>query len=314
MSGSITAESSAGREGLRLGGVTLAWLGMAGGLDRLGDALVPDAWKRHLALQTFLVLCQLTAAAAGLGLSWAFLRNPRETLALVAPRARSVVLAALVAPAVFVGAAAVALRIALPILMAEARARGPHVSRENAGAFGRALGEGSLLPTLLWGVVLAAVTEELLFRGALFTLLERAALVATGWARAPAPAAARVAGLSAALGAAVVFALMHGGLGGGVGLVRVVSTLCLGLACGVARYAARSVAAPIAVHLIHNTLAVGQARGWFPASSPLFDALPLPDAVLGLAGAGLVAAAFVSALAAVLRRRAEQERALRVDP
>ena len=301
------------REGLKLGAVTLLWLGMAGWLDRVGNALVPDDWKRHVALQTFLMACQLTAAAAGLALSFALLRHPREALALVAPRARDLALAALLAPAVFVGAAAVALRIALPVLLAEARARGPHASRENAGAFGRALGEGSLLSTLLWGVVLAAVTEELLFRGALFSLVERA--VRGPLAALPHASAARTAGLAAAVGAAVVFALMHGDLGGGVGIVRVVSTFCLGLACGVARHAARSVVAPITVHLVHNTLALGQARGWFAgASPPLFESLPLPDALLGLAALGVLLGAGGAALSVVLTRRAEQARALRLDP
>lgn len=208
------------------------------------------------------------------------------------------------------GAAAVALRIALPVLLAEARVRGPGASRENAGAFGRALGEGSLLPTLLWGVALAAVTEELLFRGALFSLLERVASRVL-----PSSAPGRWAGLAAAVGAAVVFALMHGDLRGGVGLVRIVATFCLALACGVARYATGSVAAPITLHLVHNTLALGQARRWFAgASPPLFEALPVPDALLGMAAAGLVAGALGAAISALARRRAEQERALRLDP
>lgn len=303
----MTAPVSGGpgrAEPIKLGAVTLVWLGLAGWLDRVGNAVVPDDWKRHVPLQTFLMGCQILAVAVGLGLSFALLARPREALALRRPRAWQLALAALLAPGVFVVSAAVALRIALPVLLEEARVRGPQVSRENAGAFGRALGEGSLLPTLLWGVVLAAVTEELLFRGALFSLLERAA-------RAVLPGG-RAAGLAAAVGAAVVFALMHGDLRGGVGLVRVVSTLCLGLACGVARHAAGTVAAPIVVHLVHNFIAVGQARRWFAsASAPLFEALPLPDAVLGLAALGLALALLLAAVGAAARRRARQERALR---
>jgi membrane protease YdiL (CAAX protease family) len=301
-------------ESIKLGAVTLVWLGMAGWLDRVGNVVVPDEWKRHVPFQTFLMACQITAAAVGLGLSVALLAHPRAALALVRPRARQLVLAALLAPGVFVLSAAVALRIALPVLLAEARVRGPQASRANAGAFGRALGEGSLLPTLLWGVVLAAVTEELLFRGALFSLLERAARAVLPGPGGRWVAGGRAAGLVAAVGAAVVFALMHGDLRGGVGLVRIVSTLCLGLACGVARHAAGTVAAPIVVHLVHNAIAVGQARRWFAsASPPLFEALPLPSPVLGLAALGLGTALVLAVALAVARRRAQQERALHLD-
>jgi len=288
----------------RLAAVTLVWLALAGGLERLGNHLVPDAWKRHVELQTFLIACQVTAAALGLGLSFALLARPREALALVRPRARQVAAAALLAPAVFVGATAVALQAALPALLAEARRRGPHVSRANAGAFGRVLTESPLFLTLLWGVVLAALTEELLFRGALYSLLERAA-VRTG---------PRARGLVAVVGAALIFALMHGDLRGGVGMVRVVSTLCLGLACGVARYATGTLAAPVIVHLVHNTLAIGQTRRWFDgASPPLFETVPVPDALLGLALAGLAAFALLTALAAAARRREARDRALTLD-
>ncbi len=298
-----------GRDDGRLAAVTALWLLLAGELDRLGDAVVPDAWKRHVALQTFLMACQVTAAAAGLGLSFGFLRRPRAALALRVPSLRSLLGAALVAPAVFVAATAVAIQVALPTLLAEAETRGPHASRENAGAFGRALSGSPLLPTLLWSVVLAAVTEELLFRGALFSLLERI------FGRVAARAGGqRGVGLAAAVGAAVVFALMHHDVPGGVGLVRVVSTLCLGLACGVARQAAGSVALPIAIHLVHNTLAVGQSRGWFAGDArPLFETVPLASSILGLAAAGLAGLGVVAVTAAVARRRAEQARALDLE-
>jgi membrane protease YdiL (CAAX protease family) len=313
-------------ETLKLATVTVIWLALAKWLDRLGAAVIPDAWKRHVPIQTFLMACQVTAAAVGLGLALAILARPRAELGLLTPRARHLVTAALVAPAVFVGAAAVALQIALPTLLAEARLRGPQASRENAGAFGRALTGGALLPTLLWGVVLAAITEELLFRGALFSLLERVvrhlgtrSAGTTMGAPPPNPPLAMgappwSAGLAAAVGAAVIFALLHGDLQGGVGIVRVVSTLCLGLACGVARVAARSVAAPVVVHLVHNAIAVGQTRRWFAGSSPpSFEALPIPDPLLGLAVGGLVAGAALAIAAQAARRRAAQERALRLD-
>jgi membrane protease YdiL (CAAX protease family) len=293
---------------LRLAAVTLVWLALARWLERAGAYLIPDAWKRHVELQTFLIGCQVATAAAGLGLAFALLARDRAAAALglaPPPRARDVAAAALLAPALFVAASAVALRVALPVLIAEATARGPQVSRENAGAFGRTLTGAPLLPTLVWGVVLAALTEELLFRGALYALIERLAgrLVPH-----------RVAALVAVTGAAIVFALLHGDLAGGVGIVRVVSTLCLGLACGTARYVTGSVVPAVALHLVHNTVAVGQARHWFAGDGPPpFETLPLPENLFALAAVGLVAFVGLLGAAALARRRAAQARALRLD-
>ncbi len=124
----------------------------------------------------------------------------------------------------------------------------------------------------------------------------------------------RGAGLLAAAGAAVVFALLHWDLAGGVGIVRVVSTLCLGLACGAARYATGSVAAPVALHLVHNTVAVGQARRWFAGDGPPpFETLPLPESLFALAALGVAGLVALLGAAAVARRRAAQVCALRLD-
>jgi membrane protease YdiL (CAAX protease family) len=308
-------EAPAARETWRLAAVTLAWLACARYLERAGDALVPDAWKVKIQLQTFLIACQITWTAVGLGLAFALLARPRDTLALLPPRARSVAAAALLAPAVYVGSAAVAFQIALPTLIAEMRERGPHASRETAGEFGRMIQQGPTLATLIWGVVLAAVTEELLFRGALWSLVERLVRHVEGTApgsrgrlRAAAPA------IVATVVAAVVFSAMHGNLDGGVGIVRVVSTLCLGLACGAARGLSGTLAAPVAIHMIHNTLSLGPARGWFGRDAqPLLDWLPVPNALFGLAAAGAACAAAVWIGSTIARRRAERERALRAD-
>jgi membrane protease YdiL (CAAX protease family) len=297
---------------LRLAAVTLVWLALARWLERAGDYAIPDAWKRHVALQTFLIACQIATAVVGLALAVALLA-PRPAAAALGltppPRARDVAATALLAPALFIASAAIALRIAQPVLLAEAATRGPGVSRAHAGAFGRALTESPLLPTLVWGVVLAALTEELLFRGALYATIER--LVARLGRSVP---TARWPGLVAATGAAVVFALMHWDLGGGVGLVRVVSTLCLGLACGAARHATASVAAPFALHLVHNTVALGQSRRWFADDAPPpFDTLPISERLLMLAGLGVVLVAAIYAASALARRRAAQAKALSLD-
>jgi membrane protease YdiL (CAAX protease family) len=153
-------------------------------------------------------------------------------------------------------------------------------------------------------VALAALTEELLFRGALHALIERSARRL--WAPRD---AGRGAGIVAAAGAAVVFALLHWDLAGGVGIVRVISALCLGIACGAARYATGSVAAPVALHLVHNALAVGQARRWFAGDGPPpFESLPLPGPLFGLAALGLAAFVALTGASAIARRRAARAR------
>jgi membrane protease YdiL (CAAX protease family) len=313
MTSPTSPEAPSARETWRLAAVTFVWLACARYLERAGDALVPDAWKVKIQLQTFLIACQLTWTAVGLGLAFALLARPRETLALLPPRAWSAGAAVLLAPAVYVGSAAVAFQVALPTLIAELRERGPQASRENAGAFGRMLQQGPTLATLLWGVVLAALTEELLFRGALWSLVERLVRHVEG----PAPGSrgrlrAAVPALAATVTAAIVFSAMHGDLGGGVGILRVVSTLCLGLACGAARGLSGTLAAPVAIHLIHNALSLGPARGWFGRDAqPLFDWLPVPNALVGLAAAGAACAAVVWLGSTIARRRAERDRALR---
>jgi membrane protease YdiL (CAAX protease family) len=62
---------------------------------------------------------------------------------------------------------------------------------------------------------------------------------------------------------AVLFGAMHDDMKGGVGIVRVVSTTCLGLACGTARQATGSVLSAIALHLCYNLFSLGQTRHWW---------------------------------------------------
>lgn len=303
-------------DAIKLVVVALIWLVLARYLDRVAAAALPDALKAKIRFQSFLMICQGTVFVAGLSLSWLLLARPRRALALVLPSARSLAATVLLAPASFVVATAVAIEVALPTLMAEAQARGPGVSRENAGAFGRTLEQGSLLPTLLWGVVLAAVTEEVLFRGALWAAVDRAVALVVGPGAAVGPIGTlrrTLPGFLATLVAGLVFSALHGDLRGGVGVVRLVSTLCLGLACGGARHLTGSVVAPIALHLVHNTLALGQARRWFASSSPpLLETLPIPDMVLGLAAAGTMGVLLLGAVTVVLRRQESMRTALAV--
>jgi membrane protease YdiL (CAAX protease family) len=287
------------RETWKLLGIAAVWLVLAKELVPLGDALVPDAWKAKIALRTFLMLCQVTTALAGVALCAVFLRRPREALALGRPRAAHLLSAALLSPALFCASSLIALRAALPTLLAELETRGAGATRENAGDFGRTLEQGPLLLTLLWGALLAAATEELLFRGALWSALRGlSAPVEARWKErgevpdfvAPGVAsrlgrAAVERGVLPTIVAAAVFAFLHGGMQGGVGIVRVVSALCLGLACGAGRQASGSLFVPVLLHFGNNTLAIGHGRGWFAGSGePWVDGIQNP--VVELAGAG----------------------------
>jgi membrane protease YdiL (CAAX protease family) len=76
---------------------------------------------------------------------------------------------------------------------------------------------------------------------------------------------------------------------GAVGIVHAVATTCLGLACGLARHATGSVVPPILLHFLYNTIVIGNSRRWFGyPTEPLFPGTP--DAVVYLAGAGLLTA------------------------
>jgi len=61
---------------------------------------------------------------------------------------------------------------------------------------------------------------------------------------------------------AIVFAAMHADTPGGMGIVRVGSAFGLGLAAGLARQAAGSLWAPLALHVGFNTLSLAASRRW----------------------------------------------------
>jgi membrane protease YdiL (CAAX protease family) len=208
---------------------------------------------------------------------------------------------ALASPLVWTSSALIALAVALPTLMEELRTRGPGASRQNAGAFAAELTDSSLLAALLTGVVLAAVSEELLFRGAVWSALD-ALLARTpgapvvheelGPSTSQRVQAWLVRGWGATLGSGLLFGLMHADMPGGVGIVRVVSTTCLGLAAGAVRTLSGSLAAAVLLHLLHNTFSLGVSRRWFLGLGPVVYGVPallLLGAVLGGCGLGALA-------------------------
>ena len=311
--------SLASRISPRMAGVLVAalWLAFAAKLVPWGVYAIPDSLKPRIAFTQYLAACQVVTIAVGLGLSRALLSEPRETLGFTLPRFRHVTAAALLTPLVYVAASTLALRLALPTLLGEIASRGHGVAREEAGAIGQRLEQAPLLFTLVWGAVLAAVGEELLFRGALWSAIR--SLVPTRRALdAPADSLAsafvkpsRVGerlrsatpGFVATIASAGVFGAMHHDMKGSVGIVHVVSTTILGLACGRARDASGGVGAPIVLHTLYNVTVIANARRFFGVSEePLLSGLP--DSLVYIAAAASALFTIGNVLSSLREQRA----------
>jgi membrane protease YdiL (CAAX protease family) len=282
--GATAAEPQTGsgvRATLRLGLVATAWLVAARLLARYGVRLLPLSVTHRLTLQSYLALVQLVSTLVGLGLAFALLASPRRELGLRRPAARSLGLTLLWAPVLFVVTSYLAIGIALPTLRAELEQGGRQLVERNGGEFGQALVRSAALLTLLWGVLLAPVAEELAFRGPLWSALARLGrgvdrppgaaarslppeLLSESWLLRAVRGARRwlASGGAATLGAAALFAWMHADEQGGAGIVRVVSTACLGLGCGLCRQASGSVLPGMLLHALFNLMALAQLRRW----------------------------------------------------
>lgn len=103
---------------------------------------------------------------------------------------------------------------------------------------------------------------------------------------------------------AALFGYMHRDLPGGVGIVRLWSTTLLGLASGVVRQATGGVAACILLHTLYNTLVIGGGQRWFVSGKeePVLEGVP--NTLLLLAVAGLLALGVLAFARALRRRRA----------
>ena len=316
-----------GLETLKLAAITAMWVALTKGLIRIGERVIPDAWKAKITLQTFLMACQVLTTALGLVLCFTLLARPRAVLAFARPRRREIIFTALLAPAFLISTTVLALQAAMPILLEELRTRGPGVSRQNAGELGRMLEQGPLVGTLLWGAILAAAAEELLFRGALWSLVDRIVKIVRAefagklprsrregaepgpmsWAERASPV---ILGLFPTIAAAAVFGLMHGDLSGGVGVVRLVSATLLGLGAGVLRWWTGTMLAPILLHFLNNMMVIGHGRKWFtlgPPGQALIDGVP--NGLLGVAALGLLGVGLLWGLLAISDRRAARDRA-----
>jgi membrane protease YdiL (CAAX protease family) len=317
-----------GWETLKLAGITAVWLAFGNGLVWIGERVIPDAWKARISLPTFMMACQITTALVGLALSFGLLARPRAALALTRPRLRQLAVTALLAPAFLVSTTVIALQVALPTLIEEMKVRGAGATRQSAGEFGRMLEQGPLLLTLLWAAILAATTEELLFRGALWSLVERfiqtfRAILADHRSRSrlerpdPEPRTPSTQALEVLLGlvptvvSAGIFGLMHGDLRGGVGIVRVVSSTLLGFGAGLLRRWTGTLFASVLLHFLNNTMVIGHGRKWFsggPPAPPLIDGVP--DRFVGIAVAGLIGSVLLWVWLGSRDRRLERDRVI----
>lgn len=323
---------------LRRSFAIVLWLSLLLGFGPLVTLLTPAETRARVPYQTFLMASQIAILLLGFGFTMALSRSRRDALGahLPAPSAALKTLAA--APVAFVVSSFIALQIALPTLLEELRTRGQNASQQNAGAFGQALTKPPLLSVLLWGALLAAISEELFFRGLLWTTLTE---ITKRWSRPLAeppadappshsphsistPGSAHKPGPSlrdralgivlhggiATLLSAALFGYMHKDLPGGVGIVRFWSTTILGLASGTVRQATGSVFACILLHALYNTIVIGSSRKWFaaPKEAPVLEGIPntlLLFAVLGVCLIGVVS--FAQALRARRARSAFPE-------
>lgn len=289
-----------------------------------GVRLLPLTLARQLTLQNYLTIVQVVTALFGLGVSFLLLKEPREALGLVSPGAKRIGFVLLLAPLVFALSARTAFLSARPTLLQELAERGREAVQRSTGQFGQELVSSGLFGAILWGVLVSPVGEELLFRGALWSLAERAIVGLAGSRERPEPPPpastdlpaemletsfalefgrklARFAreGLGPTVFSAGVFTLMHMDTPGGLGIARWVSALCLGVATGITRYATGSVFGAIALHMAFNFYSLASTRRWIVTESfPVKEGAPTLLLWVGSASAVL---ALVWAL--VLRRR-----------
>lgn len=267
--------TSEGRETAKLALIVVLWAALFRLLSLYGVDLIPRTWAHELTLEAYLAIVQVVTAFVGLALCFSLLRDPLRALALEAPSGLSAFRAAALAPLAFVVSTAAAFQIARPTLLEELARGGAAAVRQNAGEFGREVVASPLWMALAWGALVSPIAEELFFRGAFFSLVAR---LTRGWLRNGA----------AALIVAVAFGVLHRDMPGGMGIVRFVSALGLGLACGIARQQTGSVMTPILVHVLFNTLSITAARRLIVS-----DVFPVKSAVPTLAmlfaAVGLVA-------------------------
>jgi membrane protease YdiL (CAAX protease family) len=261
----------------------LVWAGFFHVTRGYGVLALPRSVAGELTLDIYLGAVHLLTVAFALLVARLVLKRPREDLGLVAPSPRAVGMTLGLTPAVYVLGTATAFLIARPTLIQEILQGGTQLAQRNTGEFGRQLVQAPAYAILLWGAILSPISEELFFRGALWSLVAGAVTLTAQPSTlddsppslpvemmndgAPVRAARSVKswlvrGGVATLSVGALFGVMHQDMPGGLGIVRFVSALVLGLACGLARQHGRSLIPAITLHVVWNTLSVAAVRRW----------------------------------------------------
>jgi len=295
----------------RLVVVVALWAGVFEILSLYGFDVFPRALLHELTLEAYLTMVDFVVLGAGLGAAFALLRRPEATLPLRVSTAKPVFSTVALAPFVFSLCTTVAFLVARPTLVAEILAGGREQAQASTGRFGRELVESPALLAFVWGAVVSPVGEELFFRGALWSLVQRGVdrvrrsgppSTSDGLPPELIERSAAASGLERALGwfarggmttivVALCFGFLHWDMPGGLGIVRFVSALGLGVACGVARQATGSVAAPIALHALFNALSLATVRRWVVTEAfPMSNGAPTLVSIVGVLGLVVVVA------------------------
>jgi membrane protease YdiL (CAAX protease family) len=83
----------------------------------------------------------------------------------------------------------------------------------------------------------------------------------------------------------LMFGFLHRDMPGGLGIVRFVSALGLGFACGLARQAAGSVTAAVVLHVLYNLLSLAAVRRWIVTETfPVKYGAPTLVTAVGVVG------------------------------
>lgn len=290
---------------LRLSIAVAVWAAAYHLLSRYGVAIFPRALLRELTLEAYLALVQLLTLGVGLGALFALLRHPETALPLQTASGRNLWITAALAPFVFSACTTVAFLVAKPTLIAEILEGGRELAQRNTGRFGRELVESPAILALAWGAVISPLGEESFFRGALWSLVQSVVTRFAGKAdlepsnalpsdliepslveRGLASSGRWFArgGLATIL-VGLLFGFLHRDMPGGLGIVRFVSALGLGFACGLARQSSGSVAPAILLHVLYNALSLASVRRWVVTETfPVNNGAPTLVTIVGVVG------------------------------
>lgn len=278
---------------LRLVGVAIIWLLCERLLATFLGPALPASIAKHFSYASWMISVEILAALIGFGAALVLVKPLPRALGLSAPGAFGLGAALVIAPLVSLVALYVSNKVALPILIEEVRTAGRQATQAKLGAFGAGIREASTLELMLWVVVIAPLSEELMFRGALWGGIQAAIDKLRGKSAnqsAPdeqaSPSSVQLpvsdpAALKAArkLGAmilgggittllvTVIFSLLHSTYEGGLGIQRSIAATVLALVLGVARQWGGNLFAPILLHAGFNLLDVARNKGWLVSES-----------------------------------------------